>query len=67
MEKKLILYKKVSKEYKTQENTKNETLWTIGKSITIANWNPKESECGSGKFQRCANPIDCTSSEKIKT
>ena len=54
-----ILYKRVSKDFKTQENTNNETIWKIGKTITHKNWNPTESECGEGKFHACATPYFC--------
>ena len=56
---KCVLYKKVSSDFKTQENTINETLWEIGKTITHKNWNPTESECGEGKFHACATPHFC--------
>jgi hypothetical protein len=54
----VVLYKKVSKDFKTQENTKNETTWTIGTSLTVPNWNPS-SECGEGKFHACSRPYFC--------
>ena len=57
--KKVILYKKVSKDFKTQENTANETTWEIGRLITHTNWNPTEKECGGGKFHACAKPYFC--------
>jgi hypothetical protein len=53
----VILYKKVSCDFKTQENTKNETLWDIGKTLEHPAWNPKNSECGEGKFHACAKPF----------
>ena len=56
---KCVLYKKVSSDFKTQENTINETLWEIGKTITHKNWNPTKSECGEGKFHACATPRFC--------
>jgi hypothetical protein len=51
-----IFYKKVSKCFKTQENTKNETLWLIGSTVTHKEWNPTESECGKGKFHAVVKP-----------
>ena len=54
----VILYKKVSKDFKTQEGTKNETIWTIGTTLTVPNWNPV-SECGPGKFHACSRPYFC--------
>src|SRR3990167_3545017 len=56
---KIILYKKVSKDFKTQEGTDNETLWGVGSIVTHKNWNPKNSECGEGKFHACSRPYFC--------
>jgi hypothetical protein len=58
IEKKLevILYKKVSKDFKTQENTPNETLWKIGSIVECKNWQPQKSECGDGKFHAVSRP-----------
>ena len=55
----ITLYKKVSKDYKTQENTKNETLWAIGSTVNHPSWNPSGQECGEGKFHACATPYFC--------
>ena len=55
----VTLFKKVSKELKTQERTMNETLWAFGKIIEIGEWNPKENECGDGKFHACSRPYFC--------
>ena len=52
----VILFKRVSKDFKTQENTENETLWEIGNTVTHPSWNPKTSECGEGKFHACSRP-----------
>ena len=57
--KKLILYKKVSKDFLTQERTKNETKWEIGSVVKIKEWKPKEDECGEGKFHACSKPFFC--------
>ena len=54
----LYLYKRVSKDFKTQEGTPNETIWTIGKTLKVPNWNTQE-ECGEGKFHACADTSDC--------
>lgn len=51
--------KRVSKDFKTQEQTANETLWTIGETLTHLKWEPKAHECGAGKFHACAHPIHC--------
>ena len=55
----MILFKKVSYDYKTQERTKNETLWTIGAMVTHPAWSPRNSECGEGKFHACSRPYFC--------
>ena len=54
----IYVYKRVSKDLKTQEETKNETTWTIGKTLTVPNWNT-DKECGEGKFHACAKPRWC--------
>jgi hypothetical protein len=56
---KVILFKRVSKDFKTQENSKNKTLWNIGSTVTIDHWNPKTGECGEGKFHACSRPYFC--------
>jgi hypothetical protein len=55
----VILYKRVSHDFKTQENTENETVWTIGSTVTHPAWNPKSEECGKGKFHACSKPYFC--------
>ena len=32
--------------------------WTIGKTLTVPNWNT-DKECGEGKFHACAKPRWC--------
>ena len=64
--KSITVFKKVSKDLKTQENTNNETLWKIGSTITHKNWNPKEEECGSGKFHACSRPYFCDEFRKVR-
>jgi hypothetical protein len=54
----VLLYKRVSFDYKTQENTKNETLWNVGKVLEVPHWSP-ESECGEGKFHACSRTFFC--------
>ena len=56
---KVILFKRVSSDFKTQEKTANETLWTIGATLTHPNWEPALQECGGGKFHACHNPKAC--------
>ncbi len=55
----VILFKKVSKDFKTQENTKNETLWRVGTTVIHTAWNPSIQECGEGKFHACSRPYFC--------
>ena len=55
----VTLFKKVSADYKTQENTDNETKWPIGATVTHPNWEPNKSECGAGKFHACSRPYFC--------
>ena len=56
----VILYKRVSRDWKTQENTANETLWLVGSHVTHPKWNPKNAECGEGKFHACSRPYFCS-------
>lgn len=60
-DKDIIVYKRVSYDYKTQEGTKNETLWLPGVIVEmgIGEFNPYEKECGEGKYHGCGNPRDC--------
>ncbi len=55
----VILFKRVSSDYKTQEGTRNETTWKVKSTLTHPNWNPKESECGEGKYHACSRPYFC--------
>ena len=54
----VILYKRVSKDMLTQENTENETKWEIGATLTVPNFDPSQ-ECGPGKFHACSRPYFC--------
>jgi hypothetical protein len=56
---KVILYKRVSHDLKTQENSPNETLWGIGKTLEHSSWKPTENECGKGKYHACSRPYFC--------
>jgi hypothetical protein len=62
----VILYKKVSTDFKTQEGTKNETLWQLGTTVTHPKWNPARSECGEGKFHACSRPYFCDEFRNLK-
>jgi hypothetical protein len=55
----VIIYKRVSNQFKTQENTPQETRWTPGTTVEHDAWNPSHSECGAGKFHACAVPFWC--------
>ena len=55
----VILFKRVSSDFKTQEGNPNETLWAIGTTLTHPKWNPKSGECGEGKFHACSRPYFC--------
>jgi hypothetical protein len=52
----ILLFKRVSKDFKTQEGTDRETLWLVGSTVTHPKWSPKDEECGSGKFHGCSRP-----------
>ena len=56
---KIILYKRVSSDFKTQEGNPNETLWPIGATVDHKAWDPSHSECGEGKFHACSRPYFC--------
>jgi hypothetical protein len=58
-QKSVILFKRVSSDFKTQEQTKNETPWTVGSTVTHPDWNPTKSECGEGKLHACSRPYFC--------
>ena len=55
----VILYKRVSVDFKTQEGTRNETLWLVGSTVEHPRWSPAESECGEGKFHACSRAVFC--------
>jgi len=55
----IILFKRVSNDYKTQENSRNETLWAIGSTVSHSSWEPTSDECGEGKFHACSRPYFC--------
>jgi hypothetical protein len=53
---KVVLFKRVSKDFRTQEGTPNETTWAIGATLEHPNWRPKSGECGDGKFHAVSRP-----------
>ena len=56
---KVILYKRVSFDWKTQEKEKNETVWQVGSVMEHPKWNPTNQECGEGKFHACSRAYFC--------
>ena len=52
----VVLFKRVSADWKTQEGTANETVWQPGLTISHTAWSPTNSECGAGKFHACSRP-----------
>jgi len=55
----IVIYKRVSADWKTQEGTANETLWAVGTTVTHPKWKPDSGECGEGKFHACSRPYFC--------
>ena len=55
----VILYKRVSHDFKTQEGTKNETLWEVGTTLEHPRWKPDDKECGAGKYHACSRTKFC--------
>jgi len=55
----VVLFKRVSKDWLTQEGTPNETKWAIGSTVTHHAWAPLLSECGEGKFHACSRAYFC--------
>jgi hypothetical protein len=55
---KVVLYKRVSANFKTQDGTPNDTTWTVGSTLTVPRWDTN-SECGPGKFHACSRPYFC--------
>lgn len=55
----IVLYKRVSKDFKTQEREPWETTWTAGAKLEHPKWSPSRGECGEGKFHACSRPYFC--------
>ena len=55
----VILHKRVSANFQTQEGTPNETKWKIGAEIAHPAWNPTSGECGEGKYHACSRTYFC--------
>ena len=52
----VVLFKRVSKEFKTQEGTPNETEWKPGSKGEHPKWEPKAEEIGAGKYHAVSRP-----------
>ena len=55
----VIIYKRVSYDWKTQDYRPNETLWVVGSILEHSKWNPTQEECGEGKYHACSHPYFC--------
>lgn len=55
----VILYKRVSKDFLTQEGSRWQTEWRPGSLVQHPAWNPTLAECGAGKFHACPRPYFC--------
>ena len=55
----VVLFKRVSREFKTQEGTDHETTWILGATLEHPAWSPEKDECGAGKFHACSRPYFC--------
>jgi hypothetical protein len=62
----VVLFKRVSSDFKTQEGTSNETIWALGKTLEHPAWAPSGSECGAGKFHACSRPHFCDEFRSVK-
>ena len=62
----LLLYKRVSERFLTQEETNNQTEWVVGKTLIHSDYNPAQSECGAGQFHACAKPFFCDQFRDIR-
>jgi hypothetical protein len=55
----VILFKRVSVDFKTQEGEKNETLWALGSVLEHPSWSPEKQECGEGTYHACSHAYFC--------
>jgi hypothetical protein len=55
----VVLFKRVSQDWLTQEGQPWETCWQPGTSLTHPVWQPDDRECGAGKFHACSRPYFC--------
>jgi hypothetical protein len=58
-DKRVVVFKRVSKDFQTQEGTPNETKWNPGTEVKHPNWDPKNGERGEGKFHACSRTYFC--------
>ena len=56
---KVVLYKRVSKDFLTQEGQPWQTEWKVGTTLEHPKWEPTKKECGAGKFHACSRPYFC--------
>jgi hypothetical protein len=63
---KVILYKRVSSKFQTQEGTENETNWKVGSTVTHPKWEPATRECGAGKFHATSRPYFADEFRSVK-
>ena len=61
----VILYKRVSARWQTQEGTPEETTWPPGATLEHRAWAPESGECGAGKYHGCSRPYFCDEFRKI--
>ncbi len=62
----VVLYKRVSKDFLTQEGTPNQTTWVVGEVKTHPAWDPTSGECGGGKFHACSRPYFCDEFRELR-
>ena len=53
---KAVLYKRVSGDWQTQENTANATVWAPGTTLVHTSWDPTSGECGAGRYHGVFSP-----------
>ncbi len=55
----VVLFKRVSADFKTQEGRPWETSWVVGAKLRHPNPDLKSQECGPGKYHACSRPYFC--------
>ena len=55
----VVLFKRVSSDFRTQEGEPWETKWEIGSKLTHPAWEPATAECSAGKYHACSQPYFC--------